>query len=72
VQAVAPAVLGVPVVVPDPSEHVADGAARQAAWALSGEPAPPPWLLPAGPASEVDPTPAVRDGYAAARDLAAR
>ncbi|CAA9248559.1 MAG: Xylulose kinase [uncultured Acidimicrobiales bacterium] len=72
VQVIAPAVLGVPVVVPDPSEHVADGAARQAAWALSGEQAPPPWVLPAGPASEVDPTPAVRDAYAAARDLAAR
>ncbi len=37
VRTLAPAVLGVPVVVPAPGEYVADGAARQAAWMLSGE-----------------------------------
>jgi xylulokinase len=47
VQVVAPMVLGVPVVVPDPGEYVAHGAARQAAWALSGEPTPPAWPTPA-------------------------
>ncbi len=31
----APAVLGCPVLVPEPGEYVADGAARQAAWVLS-------------------------------------
>ena len=37
VRRIAPAVLGLPVVVPEPGEYVADGACRQAAWALSGE-----------------------------------
>jgi xylulokinase len=36
VRAIAPAVFGVPVVVPPPAEYVALGAARQAAWALTG------------------------------------
>ncbi|PRX43998.1 xylulokinase [Prauserella shujinwangii] len=43
VRAVAPIVFGVPVVVPEPAEHVAIGAARQAAWALAGTPEPPAW-----------------------------
>ncbi|WP_199434373.1 xylulokinase [Qaidamihabitans albus] len=43
VRAVAPIVFGVPVVVPEPAEHVAIGAARQAAWALAGTPQPPAW-----------------------------
>lgn len=43
VQAVAPMVLGVPVVVPAPAEYVALGAARQAAWALRGGAAAPTW-----------------------------
>ena len=47
VRVVAPLVLGVPVVVPNPGEYVAHGAARQAAWALGGEPTPPPWPTPA-------------------------
>lgn len=37
VAAIASSVLGVPVVVPQPGEYVAAGAARQAAWALTGE-----------------------------------
>ncbi|WP_158881193.1 xylulokinase [Amycolatopsis anabasis] len=43
VRAAAPIVFGVPVVVPEPAEHVALGAARQAAWALSGGGEPPHW-----------------------------
>jgi xylulokinase len=43
VRAVAPTVFGVPVAVPEPAEHVALGAARQAAWALLGTPEPPAW-----------------------------
>ncbi|SFB31741.1 xylulokinase [Amycolatopsis marina] len=48
VRAAAPAVFGVPVAVPPPGEHVAIGAARQAAWALSastssGQADPPRW-----------------------------
>ncbi|GLY63494.1 xylulokinase [Amycolatopsis taiwanensis] len=43
VRAVAPDVFGVPVVVPEPAEHVALGAARQAAWALTPTGQPPAW-----------------------------
>ncbi len=53
VQLIAPIVLGVPVDVPEPGEYVADGAARQAAWALSGEPVPPRWAPGGGAASVV-------------------
>jgi xylulokinase len=67
---VAPAVLGCPVVVPEPSEYVADGAARQAAWVLSGEGAPPVWAAAGTQVFEADPTPSVRERYASVRDLA--
>jgi xylulokinase len=40
---IAPSILGVPVDVPSPGEYVADGAARQAAWVLSGATEPPAW-----------------------------
>ena len=43
VQALAPALLGAPVVLPEPGEYVALGAARQAAWAVSGAETPPSW-----------------------------
>jgi xylulokinase len=43
VQEIAPDVLGAPVAVPAPGEYVAVGAARQAAWALSGGDTPPAW-----------------------------
>ncbi|RJO73534.1 xylulokinase [Nocardia panacis] len=36
-------IFGVAVTVPEPDEYVAIGAARQAAWALSGAPEPPDW-----------------------------
>jgi len=45
IRALAPAILDAPVEVPRPAEYVARGAARQAAWALSGAPEPPPWPL---------------------------
>jgi xylulokinase len=43
VRRIAPTVFGVPVVVPEPGEYVADGAARQAAWVLAGGSEPPVW-----------------------------
>ncbi len=43
VRRIAPSVFGVPVTVPEPGEYVADGAARQAAWALAGSTQPPSW-----------------------------
>jgi len=69
VQAIAPAVLGRPVVVPAPGEYVADGAARQAAWVLRGE--LPEWEPAGTVVREGDPTPAVRNRYADVRDLTA-
>jgi xylulokinase len=72
VRRVAPAVLGCPVVVPEPGEYVADGAARQAAWVLSGDGQPPAWELAGASTYEADPTPALRARYAEVRDLTAR
>lgn len=45
VQAIAPDVLGAQVVVPVAGEYVGRGAARQAAWVLSGEAQPPEWEI---------------------------
>lgn len=70
VRVIAPAVLGVPVHVPAEGEYVARGAARQAAWALAGTLAPPPWPLPDVREYEAAPTPQVRARYAALREHA--
>jgi xylulokinase len=43
VRELAPDVLGVPVIVARDHEYVARGAARQAAWVLSGDDEPPDW-----------------------------
>jgi xylulokinase len=43
VQEIAPDLFGAPVAVPAPGEYVAIGAARQAAWSLTGGDAPPTW-----------------------------
>lgn len=45
VRAIAPGIFGVPVVVPSAGEYVALGAARQAAWALSGSAEAPDWAV---------------------------
>ncbi len=64
---VAPGLFGCEVVVPEPDEYVAIGAARQAAWALAGTAAPPDW--PARPAAAFrgEPSPRVRERYAELR-----
>jgi xylulokinase len=70
VREIAPALLGVPVSVPSPGEYVAIGAARQAAWVLSGTADPPVWESAGAIVYEAEPTPAVLDAYrAAACDL---
>ena len=43
VRALAPEILDTRVVVPEPGEYVATGAARQAAWVLTGSAEPPSW-----------------------------
>jgi xylulokinase len=72
VRRLAPAVLGVPVLVPPPGEYVADGAACQAAWVLSGGDSPPEWPTSQTQSYEAAATPAVRERYAEARDLTVR
>lgn len=52
VQAVASGIFGVPVVLPRAAEYVARGAARQAAWALSGDDAPPQWPVELAPVDQ--------------------
>ena len=68
VREIAPAVLGRPVHVPPPGEYVARGAARQAAWVLAGAAEPPMWEIASTTVHEAEPTPAVRERYAEARD----
>jgi xylulokinase len=77
IRALAPAIFGIPVTVPEPAEYVALGAARQAAWALAssgsaGGAAPvPDWPERPAETLEAPPQPQVRDQYAALRDDAA-
>jgi xylulokinase len=72
VRRIAPAIFGVPVTVPQPAEYVALGAARQAAWALSGAASPPDWPLPGSSAEyTAEPDQLVRERYAALRDATA-
>jgi xylulokinase len=71
VQAVAPSLLDAPVLVPPAGEYVADGAARQAAWVLGGDPEPPDWSATMAPRPvHGRPAPHVREAYAEARDRA--
>jgi xylulokinase len=72
VRAVAPAVFGRPVTVPAPGEYVADGAARQAAWVLTGGTYPPRWPRAGTQQYDAEPTPEVREQYATARNLTLR
>jgi xylulokinase len=69
IRQIAPTVLGRPVLVPPPGEYVADGAARQAAWTLSGNPEPPRWARAGVQTYDGDVVRSVRDRYAEARDL---
>lgn len=64
---IAPTVFGVPVYVPEAAEYVALGAARQAAWALTGT--LPEWDSAPARRYEAAAVPAVRRRYADVRDL---
>jgi xylulokinase len=72
VRELAPVVLGHTVSVPAPGEYVADGAARQAAWTLSGAAEPPRWTIGEEQRYAADPDPRVRARYAQARELTLR
>ncbi|MET9416710.1 FGGY family carbohydrate kinase [Streptomyces klenkii] len=78
VQAIAPALFGTQVVVPQPADYAALGAARQAAWALGVQQGalaphePPMWPAAAGqafdPGEDLAVGQAVRQQYAAVRE----
>jgi xylulokinase len=69
VREIAPMVFGLPFLVPTAAEYVALGAARQAAWALSGSPQPPAWKPPTGTEYTANPAPEVLERYAQVRHL---
>jgi xylulokinase len=69
VRRIAPLILGMPVHVPTPAEYVALGAARQAAWTLSGADAPPSWSVGATVSYTGEPTPEVVDRYRGVQTL---
>ncbi|MGP9695053.1 xylulokinase [Brachybacterium sp. AOP25-B2-12] len=71
VQVLAPALLGREVTVAPPAEYAALGAARQAAWALSGADAPPAWDREASEPLRADPAPDVLRAYAELRERTA-
>lgn len=71
VRQIAPQVLGRTVEVAGSGEHVADDAARQAAWVLSGEPSAPSWDIRERCTYEAESTPWVRERYAEVSDLTA-
>ena len=68
VQQLAPGVFGQPVQVLEAGEYVALGAARQAAWALSGSETPPDWAPAPYQEFTGEPTPVVREQYDVLRD----
>ncbi|AFM17781.1 D-xylulose kinase [Mycolicibacterium chubuense NBB4] len=72
VRRIAPAVLGAGVEVPTPAEYVALGAARQAAWVLSGGVEPPSWSLAGMTSYQADPTPDLFERYRDAQQLTLR
>jgi xylulokinase len=69
VRVIAPSVLGRPVDVPTPGEYVALGAARQAAWTLTGADTPPAWPLDGAQTFTAEATPTVVERYHEARTL---
>ena len=70
-QQLAPSIFGVDVILPAPGEYVALGAARQAAWALSGEDAPPQWDLAGTTTHSGEANPETVARYQKLRDLTA-
>ena len=66
VQEIAATLFKVPVHIPPAAEYVADGAARQAAWALSGSEKPPAWEIVGTVVKEVNYQETVRNAYQSA------
>jgi xylulokinase len=72
IRRLAPGIVGSPVLVPDPGEYVALGAARQAAWALAGTAEPPPWPAPPAEEHTGEPHPEILQRHESLRDETAR
>ncbi|WP_424187496.1 xylulokinase [Actinokineospora sp. G85] len=68
IRTLAPALFGRPVVVPNPAEYAAEGAARQAAWLLTGGEEPPLWSTAHASTHDAPSEPAVRARYAEVRE----
>jgi xylulokinase len=68
ISTIASSLFGREVLVPQPGEYVADGAARQAAWALHGGETPPQWNLGEVSSTHSPATPDVVDAYRTLRD----
>jgi xylulokinase len=68
ISSIASALFGREVLVPQPGEYVADGAARQAAWAQLGGSTPPQWNLGEVSSTLSPATPEVVDAYRTLRD----
>jgi xylulokinase len=68
ISSIASSLFGREVLVPQPGEYVADGAARQAAWALLGGATPPQWNLGEVTSTQSPATPGVVDAYRTLRD----
>jgi xylulokinase len=68
IASIASSLFGREVLVPQPGEYVADGAARQAAWALSSSATPPLWNLGAVTSTNDVHTPDVVARYRGLRD----
>ncbi len=64
VREIAPQIFGVDTVTPQPAEYVALGAARQAAWVLSGADEPPVWEVPGSTSVRVDKNEEIATRYA--------
>ena len=65
---IASALFGRPVLIPPAGEYVADGAAKQAAWALLGGATPPVWNLGKATHIKAAATPEVLEKYRTLRD----
>jgi xylulokinase len=68
ISSIASSLFGREVLIPQPGEYVADGAARQAAWALSGNTNPPQWNLGEVTSAHAAHTPDVVTRYRELRD----
>ncbi|ASY14447.1 xylulokinase [Candidatus Planktophila dulcis] len=71
ISSIASSLFGREVLVPQPGEYVADGAARQAAWALLGGATPPQWNLGEVSLTHSVATPEVVSAYRTLRDRTA-